>query len=130
MPTEADTCRTYIAPALHAAGWEDDCISEQYVLTPGRIVPFGERQHFRKDRLRADYVLFVQQNVPIAVVEAKADYKHPGAGLQQAMAYAEMLGVKFAYASNGQGIVEHDYITGLESRLERFPSPAELWQRQ
>ena len=128
-PTEADTCRTYILPRLHAAGWEDDMLSEQLVLTPGRIVPLGEKQHFRKDGLRADYVLFIRKNIPIAVVEAKAEYKQPGDGLQQAMTYAEMLGVKFAYASNGKGIVEHDYITGHESNLTQFPSPDELWGR-
>ncbi|MBN1452205.1 MAG: DEAD/DEAH box helicase family protein, partial [Anaerolineales bacterium] len=130
MPTEADTCRTYIVPRLYAAGWEDDFISEQLVLTPGRIVPLGERKHFRKEGLRADYVLFIRNNIPIAVVEAKAEYKQPGDGLQQAMQYAEMLGVKFAYSSNGKGIVEHDYLTGRERDLAQFPSPEELWGRQ
>src|SRR3990172_6239127 len=130
MPTEADTCRTYILPKLHAAGWEDDTISEQLVLTPGRIVPLGEQKHFRKEGLRADYVLFIRKNIPIAVLEAKAEYKHPGDGLQQAMQYAEMLGVKFAYSSNGKGIVEHDYFTGHEGDLAQFPSPDELWSRQ
>ncbi len=128
-PTEADTCRTYILPRLHASGWEDDMLSEQLVLTPGRIVPLGEKQHFRKDGLRADYVLFIRKNIPIAVVEAKAEFKEPGYGLQQAMQYAEMLGVKFAYSSNGKGIVEHDYITGHENDLAQFPSPDELWGR-
>jgi type I restriction enzyme R subunit len=128
-PTEADTCRTYILPRLHTAGWEDEMLSEQLVLTPGRIVPLGEKQHFRKEGLRADYVLFIRKNIPIAVVEAKAEYKQPGDGLQQAMTYAEMLGVKFAYASNGKGIVEHDYITGHENDLTEFPSPDELWGR-
>jgi type I restriction enzyme R subunit len=130
MPTEADTCRTYIVPGLHAAGWEDDYISEQLVLTPGRIVPLGEKQHFRKDGLRADYVLFIRKNIPIAVVEAKAEYKNPSDGLQQAMQYAEMLGVKFAFSSNGKGILEHDYIAGQECALSTFPSPAELWDSQ
>ncbi len=117
---EADTCRTYILPNLKSAGWEDEHIAEQMVLTPGRIVPIGGR-HTRKDGLRPDYVLFIRQNIPIAVVEAKADYKNTGDGLQQAIQYAEMLGVKFAYASNGKGIVEHDFITGLERTLDSFP---------
>ena len=73
MPTEADTCRNYILPKLHASGWEDDLISEQFVLTPGRIVPLGERRHFRKEGLRADYVLFIRKNTPIAVVEANLE---------------------------------------------------------
>ncbi len=125
---EADTCRTYILPKLKSAGWEDDFITEQLVLTPGRIVPIGDR-HTRKDGLRPDYVLFIRPNIPIAVVEAKAEYAHPGKGLQQAMQYAEMLNVKFAYSSNGKGIVEHDFITGLERDLDTFPSPDELWGR-
>lgn len=128
--SEADTCRIYIVPKLHIAGWDDDYISEQLVLTPGRIVPLGEKQHFRQDGIRADYVLFIRKNIPIAVVEAKAEYKLPGDGLQQAMQYAEMLGVKFAFSSNGKGIVEHDYTTGQERDILQFPGSEELWARQ
>jgi type I restriction enzyme, R subunit len=126
--TEADTCREYIVPKLHTAGWEDDYITEQLVLTPGRIVPVGD-QHTRKAGLRPDYVLFIRRNIPIAVVEAKAGYKHPAEGLQQAMRYAEMMGLKFAYSSNGTGIVEHDFTTGQERDLPKFPAPDELWNR-
>ena len=126
MSNEADTCRTYILPKLHAAGWEDDYIIEQLVLTPGRIIPLGDK-HFRRDGLRPDYVLFIRRNFPIAVVEAKAEYKSAGTGLQQAIQYAEMLGVKFAYSSNGKEVVEHDFVTGMERNLDAFPSPDELW---
>ena len=125
---EADTCRIYVLPKLKSAGWEDEYITEQMVLTPGRIVPIGDR-HTRKEGLRSDYVLFIRQNIPIAVMEAKAEFAHPAKGLQQAMQYAEMLGVKFAYSSNGKGIVEHDFITGFERNLDAFPSPDELWGR-
>jgi len=125
---EADTCRTYILPKLKSAQWEDEYITEQMVLTPGRIVPIGDR-HTRKEGLRPDYVLFIRQNIPIAVVEAKADYKSPADGLQQAIQYAELLNVKFAYSSNGKGIVEHDFVTGMERNLEEFPTPSELWER-
>ena len=55
---EADTCRTYVIPKLKSAGWEDESITEQLVLTPGRIVPIGDR-HTRKVGLRPDYVLFI-----------------------------------------------------------------------
>ena len=123
---EADTCRTYVLPKLKSAGWEDEYISEQMVLTPGRIVPISNR-FIRKDGLRPDYTLFIRQNIPIAVIEAKAEYAHPAKGLQQAIQYAEMLNVKFAYSSNGKGIVEHDFITGMERDLDSFPSPDELW---
>ncbi len=126
--SEADTCRKYILPKLYQAGWQDETIAEQLVLTPGRIVPLGG-QHTRRPGLRPDYVLYIRRNIPIAVVEAKAEYKNAGDGLAQAMQYAEMLHVKFAYASNGRGIVEHDYITGLERELIEFPGPDELWGR-
>jgi type I restriction enzyme R subunit len=65
----------------------------------------------------------------MAVVEAKAAYKTPGTGLQQAKDYAEILDLKFAYATNGEGIVEFDYLTGLERELDAFPTPEELWER-
>jgi type I restriction enzyme R subunit len=125
---EADTCRTYVLPKLKSTGWDDEYITEQMVLTRGRIVPIGDR-HTRKEGLRPDYVLFIRQNIPIAVVEAKAEYAHSGKGLQQAIQYAEMMGLKFAYSSNGKGIVEHDFITGMERNLDNFPSPDELWGR-
>src|SRR5512138_1524116 len=128
MPSEADTCRTYIVPKLHAAGWEDDFIAEQRVIAPGRIVPVGHK-HTRQESRRPDYILFLRRNYQIAVVEAKAEYKQPADGLQQAMNYAQILDVKFVYASNGTGIVEHDFITGKERTLTTFPTPDELWQR-
>ncbi|HEY9152024.1 MAG TPA: type I restriction endonuclease [Anaerolineales bacterium] len=95
---------------------EDDFITEQMVLKPGRIVPIGDR-YTRKEGLRPDYVLFIRQNIPIAVVEEKAEYKNAGDRLQQAIQYAEMMGVKFTYSTNGKGIVEYDFITGMERDL-------------
>jgi type I restriction enzyme R subunit len=88
---------------LHAAGWEDDFIAEQRVIAPGRIVPLG-RKHTRQESRRPDYILFLRRNYPIAVVEAKAEYKRPGDGLQQAMNYADMLGVKFAMRATAQAL--------------------------
>jgi type I restriction enzyme R subunit len=78
---------------------------------------------------RADYLLRYTRDFTIAVVEAKAAYKLPGDGLQQAKEYAEILGLKFAYSTNGHGIVEFDYITGQERQLGAFPKPAQLWER-
>jgi len=83
----------------------------------------------RKSRKRADYLLCYTRDFKIAVVEAKAKYKSPSDGLQQAKEYALMLGLKFAYATNGEGIVEFDFTTGKERFLEAFPSPQELWSR-
>lgn len=126
--SEADTCRKYVLPKLYNAGWSDDQISEQKTFTDGRIVVAGAKC-YRKKPKRADYLLRYRRDYLIEVVEAKASYKTPGAGLQQAKDYAETLGIKFAYSTNGHGIFEHDYHTGKERTLDVFPSPDELWQR-
>jgi type I restriction enzyme, R subunit len=128
---EADTCRRYVVPKLQTAGWDDEPhrINEQVTFTDGRIIVSG-RQERRRPGKRADYILRYQSDMPIAVVEAKPLYTTPGQGLQQAKQYAEILGLKFAFASNGNGIVEFDYTTGLEREIEEFPTPDELWARK
>jgi type I restriction enzyme R subunit len=126
--TEADICRIYVTPALKAAGWTDEQIREQVTFTAGRIIP-ASASHTRKAGKRADYILRYTPDLPIAVVEAKDDQHKPGDGLQQAMEYAEVLGLRFAYSTNGQGIVEHDYTTGVQRPIFAFPSPEELWRR-
>ncbi len=128
MITEADTCRMYVLPKLREAGWTDDQIREQKYFTDGRIIVTG-RKHFRKPGKKTDYLLYYRPDYRIAVVEAKAAYKKPADGLQQAMEYAEILGLRFAYATNGEGVVEHDYTTGKQRALDHFPSPSELWTR-
>src|SRR5919106_504734 len=128
MITEADTCRKYILPKLYAAGWNDDQISEQKSFTDGRILVVGSKAR-RRPCKRADYLLRYARDFMLAVVEAKAAYRLPGDGLQQAKEYAEVLGLRFAYSTNGHGIVEFDYATGQERELEAFPTPDELWQR-
>ena len=100
MPiTEADTCRKYVIPRLYEAGWTDDQISEQKTFTDGRIVVVGSKAVRRRQK-RADYLLRYRPDFMIAVVEAKAAYKHYADGLQQAKEYAQMLGLKFAYSSD------------------------------
>lgn len=126
--SEADTCRMYVLPKLREAGWSDDQIREQKYFTDGRIVMAGSR-HFRRPGKKADYLLYYRPDYRMAVVEAKAAYKNPADGLQQAMEYAEILGLRFAYGTNGHGIVEHDYTTGKQRALNGFPSSAELWAR-
>ncbi len=110
--SEADTCRKFVLPKLYAAGWNDDQISEQRSFTDGRIVIAGSKA-IRKKQKRADYLLRYRRDFSIAVVEAKAEYKKPADGLQQAKDYAEILDLKFAYSTNGHGIVEHDFATGI-----------------
>lgn len=130
MPTEADTCRKHVVPLLQAAGWEIEphSIAEQRSITDGRIVPVG-KGFIRRPPKRVDYLLRLRRDFPIAIVEAKAEYKAASDGLQQAKDYAEMLGLKFAYATNGLDIIEFDYFTGLEIRLTNYPTPEELWKR-
>ena len=90
MPTEADTCRKFVVPKLQAAGWDNDphSIAEQRWFTKGRIVVRGNRVERRRGK-RADYLLRYTRDFPIAVVEAKAEYKNAADGLQQAKDYAE-----------------------------------------
>lgn len=129
---EADTCRKYVVPLLQAAGWENApfSIAEQRVFTnpKGRVRIVGGKVIRGKPK-RSDYLLRYRPDFPIAVVEAKADYKPPGAGLSQAKEYAEILDLKFAYSTNGKGIVEFDYTTGIERSIDSFPTADELWSR-
>jgi type I restriction enzyme R subunit len=128
MINEADTCRKYVLPKLYAAGWNDDQISEQRTFTDGRIMVAGTKVS-RRPQKRADYLLRYRTDFMLAVVEAKASHKNPGDGLQQAKDYAEVLDLKFAYATNGHSIVEHDFLTGKETNLDTFPKPDDLWKR-
>jgi type I restriction enzyme R subunit len=116
MLNEADTCRIYVLPKIYAAGWKDDQIREQYYFTDGRDIVVG-RLHSRSERKKADYLLRYRPDFPIAVIEAESESKSVGAGMQQAMEYAEILGIKFAYSTNGHGIIEHDYFTGEQREL-------------
>jgi type I restriction enzyme R subunit len=128
MITEADTCRTYILPKLYDAGWTNEQISEQKSFTDGQIFVSGNTTQRGKSK-RADYLLRITRNFPIAVLEAKAAYKKPGDGLQQAKDYAKILDLKFAYSTNGHRIIEYDDITHLEREIDKFPTPDELWKR-
>jgi type I restriction enzyme R subunit len=132
--SERDICTKFIAPAIQQAGWDiHKQVREEVSFTNGRIIVRG-KLHTRGESRRADYILYHQLNVPLAVIEAK-DNKHTvGAGMQQALAYAEALDVPFVFSSNGDGFLFHDK-TGTGEKTEtdltndQFPSPAELWQR-
>lgn len=127
---EAQTRRDLIDPALRAAGWDTPphSVTPEETITHGRIIPLGKKAR-RQDGLRADYVLRYNRDFKIAVVEAKKESLPADSGLQQAQDYAEMLGVKFAYATNGVDIIEFDFLTGVERFVDHFPSPQELWSR-
>jgi type I restriction enzyme, R subunit len=126
---EADTCREMVRPKLEAAGWHQGqhTYAEQAVFTDGRIV-VTRSTVCRLKKKRADFLLRYTRDVTLAVVEAKRIKKPPGTGLQQAKEYAEILGLRFAYATNGREIVEFDYLTGQERMLDAFPTPDALWQ--
>jgi len=130
MITEADTCRKYVLPKLIDAEWDNEphSFTEQKTFTDGRIVVIGKKIKRQKQK-RADYLLRYTRDFMIGVIEAKAAYKLPGDGLQQAKDYSEILGLKFAYSTNGHGIIEFDYLTGKERELDSFPPPADLWAR-
>ncbi|MDE2982978.1 MAG: DEAD/DEAH box helicase family protein [Gemmatimonadota bacterium] len=132
--TERDICTKFITPALRAAGWDEiSQLREEVTFTAGRIVVRG-RLVARRKRKRADYVLYVKPNIPIAVIEAKDNTHSVGGGMQQALDYAETLRIPFAFSSNGDGFVFHDR-TGestppeLSLPLDAFPSPDDLWAR-
>ncbi|MEM9518967.1 MAG: DEAD/DEAH box helicase family protein [Actinomycetota bacterium] len=124
-PSESETCREQILPALRAAGWSDDQIVEEYQITDGRIVPIGDR-HRRDKPLRADYALEVH-GVVVAVIEAKRAKRSVADGVGQAKVYAELLDLPLAYASNGEVVVRVDMSGGYEEFNSSFPSPAEAW---
>ena len=127
--TEEDIKFHYISPAI-VSKWDKDKITMETKITDGKINLRGNLISREKPK-KADYVLYLNPNKPIAIVEAK-DNKHSiSYGLQQAMTYAEMLDVPFAYSSNGDGFFEHDFLTGKERELsmDEFPTEEELVSR-
>ena len=130
MLTEADTSTRLVVPKLKEAGWENQphAFREQHSFTDGRIIVTGQISR-RRAKKRADFLLDYTRDVTIAVVEAKMESEPAGTGMQQAKDYAEILGLKFAYATNGHQIIEFDYLTGTEREIDAFPSPQELWDR-
>jgi type I restriction enzyme R subunit len=132
--TERDICTKFITPAIQQAGWDiQKQVLEEFGFTAGRIMVRG-KLHSRGERKRADYLLSYHKNMPLAVIEAK-DNKHSlGAGMQQALGYADTLDVPFVFSSNGDGFLFHDRTgtgTQIETQLtlDQFPGPDELWQR-
>ncbi|WP_234085401.1 EcoAI/FtnUII family type I restriction enzme subunit R [Azonexus sp. R2A61] len=128
--TEADTCREYVTPKLVEVGWgaAPHSIGEQRTFTNGRIIVAGGKVR-RGQQKRADYLLYYRRDYPLAVVEAKEIGLPAETGVQQAREYAEILGLKFAYATNGRRIIEIDYVTGTEREVDRYPTPDELFAR-
>lgn len=129
--SEEDIKARYITPAITDVGWDiKKQVRLEYPFTAGRIILRGNVTARGKQK-RADYALFYKNNFLIAVVEAKNNNHSVGAGLQQAIDYANALDVYYVYASNGDGFVEQNLITGEVKNLalDEFPSPEELYER-
>ena len=127
--SEEDIKLQYITPAI-LSKWSREKITMETRITDGKINLKGNFV-FREKPKRADYILYLSANNPIAIVEAKDNTHAVSHGLQQAMTYAQMLDIPFAYSSNGDGFMEHDFLTGQEREigLEEFPSEQELATR-
>ncbi len=132
--SERDICTKYITPALRQAGWDEMLqIREEFGFTKGRIIVRGKLVS-RGQAKRADYVLYVKPNIPLALIEAKDNTHAVGDGMQQALDYATTLDIPFVFSSNGDGFVFHDR-TGSAAMpettlgLDAFPSPEDLWGR-
>ena len=132
--SERDICTKFITPALRKAGWDEMAqIREEVSFTKGRIIVRG-RLVSRGKGQRADYLLSVKPNIPIALIEAKDNTHAIGDGMQQGLEYAETLGIPFVFSSNGDGFLFHDRTGASAARettlgLDGFPAPGELWAR-
>lgn len=136
--SERDICTKFITPAIQASGWQTHEFREEVKLTDGRVAVRGKlaarinNPDAKGGPKRADYVLYARPNLPVAVIEAKQAKFSVGHGMQQALAYAELLDAPFAISSNGDGFLLHDR-TGItqpterELSLDAFPSLADLW---
>jgi len=128
MLNEADTRAKLIDPKLQRSGWTEEMIEREKVITKGMIInDSGDRLPAR----RPDYILYYpdKNGIPLAIIEAEAEDKSHLAGMQQAKEYMERLNVPFAYSTNGHKIEEYDDFRKVQTTLENFPSPSELWNR-
>ena len=128
MLNEADTRAKIIDPKLREAGWLEDFISREFYFTEGKIYFVGDETK-RKEPKKVDYLLFYNEALPLAVVEAKEEGKSAISGMQQAKEYAERLDVLFTYTTNGHEIEEFDFSSNTQKTLHSFPSREELYKR-
>lgn len=128
--TEEDVKNRLITPAIEKAGWLKNQMWMEKYFTDGKVIIKGKTAK-RGTRKKADYLLHHHNNFPIAIIEAKDNEHSVFDGMQQAVDYAKILDVPFAYSSNGEGFVEHDRMTGMERNIsiDNFPTQEELWKR-
>ncbi|HHL32069.1 MAG TPA: DEAD/DEAH box helicase, partial [Oceanospirillales bacterium] len=131
--TEADIITKYILPAITNAGWDNMLqVRQEVKLRDGKVIVRGQIG-LRKTVKSADIVLYLKPSIPLAVIEAKANKHGIGKGMQQALDYARLLDVPFAFSSNGDGFIFHNKVSqnSIETKikLHEFPSPEQLWQQ-
>ena len=131
--SETDIISKYILPAVKSAGWDDMTqIRQEVKLRDGKVIVRGQ-VGARRSVKSADVVLYHQPNLPLAVIEAKANRHEIGKGMQQGLDYARLLDVPFVFASNGDGFIFHDKTNPAqlerEIALAEFPSPQQLWEK-
>ena len=135
--SESDICDLFITPAIKDAGWDPMTqIRREVTLTPGPVIVRGELSARNKKKKKfADYVLSWKPGVRVAVIEAKDNNYTVSHGMQQALSYADILGVPSAFSSNGDAFASHNKVAPdgeeieTEFPLTDFPSPSELWKR-
>lgn len=129
--TEEEVKLNYITPAIENSGWTKKQIRMEYSINAGKIVVRGNIAK-RLPKKKADYVLFYQENLPLAVVEAKDNNHNIGDGMFQAQEYAQKLDVRFVFTSNGDGFLFYDMKTGEQKQLslDDFPTPQDLFEKQ
>lgn len=130
MASEADVRAQKIDPAIEQSGWRAEQVRREVPYTAGRIQIHGKTVT-RGERKRVDYILYYQNDLPLALIEAKDDSHTAGDGLQQGLAYSYDLDIPFVYSTNGEQLIEHDSFTGEERELSMsdLPSPDELFAR-
>src|SRR5689334_17218030 len=132
--SERDICTKFITPAVKRAGWDEmSQIREEVSFTKGRIIVRGKLVTRGKAK-RADYILYYQPNIPIALIEAKDNSYPVAGGMQQGLEYAATLDIPFVFSSNGDAFVFHDRTGQSDDReselpLNAFPTPEALWQK-
>lgn len=135
--SESDICDLFITPAIKQAGWNQlTQIRREVTLTPGPIIVRGDLSSRNKKKKKfADYVLYQEPGVPVAVVEAKDNKHGVSDGMQQALGYTEILDVPSAFSSNGDAFHSHNdaaeekELTEIQFGLDEFPPPRVLWER-
>ena len=108
--SEEDIKLQYITPAI-TSKWNIQKITMETQITDGKVNLKGNFV-FREKPKRADYIMYLGANNPIAIIEAKDNNHSIGDGMQQALNYAKMMDVPFVFSSNGDGFLFHNkYIT-------------------